>query len=992
MGLIKFLMSGDARRSLRKLNKMADQVEALEPKYQAMDDETLKGQTAVFKDRLAKGETMDDILYDAFAALREASRRVLGMRHFHVQIIGGICLHQGRIAEMRTGEGKTLVSTLPAYLNALTGKSVHIVTVNDYLAKRDAEWMGKVHKFMGLTVGVVVPGMTDDQKREAYKCDVVYGTNNEFGFDYLRDNLKTDLKKMVQRDLTFAIVDEVDSILIDEARTPLIISGQGEKSSQLYEQVDKLVRTLSGGFDDELKDAQEAAQEALRADKKNKKKKKVVDDEDNEEDFVDYTKMTLEEQANYEAELAEKRAAALAAAPTGKKTLAAQKDWDYIINRKDKTVELTDSGARKAEKFFHIDNIAELEHADLNHHIQQALKAHKLFKLDEDYIVKETDKGMEVVIVDEFTGRLMDGRRYSDGLHQAIEAKEGVEIRSENKTWATVTFQNYFRLYKKLSGMTGTAKTEEAEFRTIYSLDVVEIPTNRPIQRVDLPDRVYSTLEGKKRAIVEEIMKRHESGQPILVGTSSVDKSEEISRLLRRNGVKHNILNAKNHEREAEIVAQAGRFGAVTISTNMAGRGTDILLGGNPEYLAKKRLREEGYEHDDIDLAMSMYITDVSDEIMALRERYKTVYEYYKKQTDEEKQKVIEVGGLCIIGTERHESRRIDNQLRGRAGRQGDIGMSVFFLSLEDDLVMRFGGDRMKSLYAMFKLDDDTCLESRMLSGGIENAQRNIEGRNFGIRKNVLQYDDVMNKQRIVMYEERMNVLRGGDVHEQILKYIPDYVAEVLSSAVNVESMPELWNEVELNEALEAKVLPEGTNYVTRERLMKWDYELALKKISQKVEKEYEKKIEDLKALGVDFHAIERRVLLMTVDRNWIDHIDAMDQLRKGISLRAYGQVDPIISYKKEGYDMFDEMIARIQRTTISTLLKVKIEIQPPQPVQAVNAAPKAPEQPQAKPQERPANRPFRRQMPVSLMNMSSFRSANQPAQEKSTEDKKDNE
>ena len=991
MGLIKFLMSGDARRSLRKLNKMADQVEALEPKYQAMDDETLKGQTAVFKDRLAKGETMDDILYDAFAALREASRRVLGMRHFHVQIIGGICLHQGRIAEMRTGEGKTLVSTLPAYLNALTGKSVHIVTVNDYLAKRDAEWMGKVHKFMGLTVGVVVPGMTDDQKREAYKCDVVYGTNNEFGFDYLRDNLKTDLKKMVQRDLTFAIVDEVDSILIDEARTPLIISGQGEKSSQLYEQVDKLVRTLSGGFDDELKDAQEAAQEALRADKKNKKKKKVVDDED-DEDFVDYTKMTLEEQANYEAELAEKRAAALAAAPTGKKTLAAQKDWDYIINRKDKTVELTDSGARKAEKFFHIDNIAELEHADLNHHIQQALKAHKLFKLDEDYIVKETDKGMEVVIVDEFTGRLMDGRRYSDGLHQAIEAKEGVEIRSENKTWATVTFQNYFRLYKKLSGMTGTAKTEEAEFRTIYSLDVVEIPTNRPIQRVDLPDRVYSTLEGKKRAIVEEIMKRHESGQPILVGTSSVDKSEEISRLLRRNGVKHNILNAKNHEREAEIVAQAGRFGAVTISTNMAGRGTDILLGGNPEYLAKKRLREEGYEHDDIDLAMSTYITDVSDDIMALRERYKTVYEYYKKQTDEEKQKVIEVGGLCIIGTERHESRRIDNQLRGRAGRQGDIGMSVFFLSLEDDLVMRFGGDRMKSLYAMFKLDDDTCLESRMLSGGIENAQRNIEGRNFGIRKNVLQYDDVMNKQRIVMYEERMNVLRGGDVHEQILKYIPDYVAEVLSSAVNVESMPELWNEVELNEALEAKVLPEGTNYVTRERLMKWDYELALKKISQKVEKEYEKKIEDLKALGVDFHAIERRVLLMTVDRNWIDHIDAMDQLRKGISLRAYGQVDPIISYKKEGYDMFDEMIARIQRTTISTLLKVKIEIQPPQPVQAVNAAPKAPEQPQAKPQERPANRPFRRQMPVSLMNMSSFRSANQPAQEKSTEDKKDNE
>ncbi len=1004
MGLIKYLMSGDARRSLKKLNKMADQVEALEYKYQALSDEKLKAQTEVLKDRLAKGETLDDILYDAFAALREAAKRVLGMRHFRVQIIGGICLHQGRIAEMRTGEGKTLVSTLPAYLNALSGKSVHIVTVNDYLAKRDAEWMGKVHKFMGLTVGVVVPGMTDPQKQEAYKCDIVYGTNNEFGFDYLRDNLKTDLTKMVQRDLSFAIVDEVDSILIDEARTPLIISGQGEKSSDLYAQVDKLVRTLSGGFDDELKDAQEAAQEALRQDKKNKKKKKVVvDDEDDEEEYVDYTKMTLEEQANYEAEQAEKRAAALAKAPTGKKSLAAEKDWDYIINRKDKTVELTDSGARKAEKFFRIDNIAELEHADLNHHIQQALKAHKLFKLDEDYIVKETDKGMEVVIVDEFTGRLMDGRRYSDGLHQAIEAKEGVEIRSENKTWATVTFQNYFRLYKKLSGMTGTAKTEEAEFRTIYSLDVVEIPTNRPIKRVDLPDMVYSTVDGKKRAIVEEIMKRHESGQPILVGTSSVDKSEEISRLLRRNGVKHNILNAKNHEREAEIVAQAGRLSAVTISTNMAGRGTDILLGGNPEYLAKKRLREEGYEKDDIDLAMSTYITDVSEDIMALRERYVKVYEYYKKQTDEEKEQVIAAGGLCIIGTERHESRRIDNQLRGRAGRQGDIGMSVFFLSLEDDLVMRFGGERMKNLYQMFKIDEDTCLQSKMLSGGIENAQRNIEGRNFGIRKNVLQYDDVMNKQRIVMYEERMNVLRGGDVHDQVLKYIPDYVAEVLSSAVNVEAMPELWNEGEINAALEQKVLPEGTNYVTRERLMKWDYELALKKISRKVEKEYEKKIESLKEMGVDFRQVERRVLLMTVDRNWIDHIDAMDQLRKGISLRAYGQVDPVISYKKEGYDMFDEMIERIQRTTISTLLKVKVEIRPapaPVPVQApaapaqqANGAPmsqvNAPAPAAAA--VRPANRPFRRQMPIPLAAMNSFQS-NAQANVQPKEEKKDNE
>ena len=964
MGLIKYLMSGDGRRSLKKLNKMADCVEALEEKYQGMDDETLKAQTGVLKERLKNGETTDDILYDAFAVLREASKRILGMRHFRVQIIGGICLHQGRIAEMRTGEGKTLVSTLPAYLNALTGKSVHVVTVNDYLAKRDAEWMGKVHKFMGLTVGVVVPGMSDDEKREAYKCDIVYGTNNEFGFDYLRDNLKTDLSKMVQRDLTFAIVDEVDSILIDEARTPLIISGQGEKSSDLYAQVDKLVRTFTGGFDDELKDAEDQAMQELR---KNKKKKKVViDDEEEEEEFVDYTKMSLEEQANYEAEQAEKKTKALENAPTGRKSLAQERDWDYIINRKEKTVELTDSGARKAERFFRIDNIAEVEHADLNHHIQQALKAHKLFKLDEDYIVQDG----EVVIVDEFTGRLMIGRRFSDGLHQAIEAKEGVEVRSENKTYATITFQNYFRLYAKLSGMTGTAKTEEAEFRTIYSLDVVEIPTNRPVKRVDLPDMVYSTVDGKKRAIVDEIMKRHESGQPILVGTSSVDKSEEISRLLIRNGVKHNILNAKNHEREAEIVAQAGRYGAVTISTNMAGRGTDILLGGNPEYLAKKRLREEGANHDDIELAISTYITDVSDDIKALRERYKKVYAHYKKETDAEKEKVMDAGGLCIIGTERHESRRIDNQLRGRSGRQGDIGMSVFFLSLEDDLVRRFGGDRMKALYNFFKIDEDTCLQSKMLSRGIENAQKNIEGRNFGIRKNVLQYDDVMNKQRMVMYQERMNVLRGNDVHEQVLKFIPDYVAETISSTVNIEDMPELWNEEELNKALEAKLLPEGTNYVTRERLIKWDYELALKKISKKVVKEYEKKIADLKEMGVDFSTIERRVLLMTVDRNWIDHIDAMDQLRKGISLRAFGQVDPIISYKKEGFDMFDEMVERIQRTTISVLLKVKVQIQP-----APAPAPTAPASAQQTGASAP-RRPFRRQMPEPLSNMSSQKNA----------------
>ena len=971
MGIFGFLANSDSKRSLKKLNKIADSVEALDSKYAAMDDETLKSQTNVLKERLKAGETTDDILPDAFAALREAAWRVLNMKHFRVQIIGGICLHQGRIAEMRTGEGKTLVATLPSYLNALTGKSVHVVTVNDYLAKRDAEWMGKVHKFMGLTVGVIVPGMDDDEKREAYKADIVYGTNNEFGFDYLRDNLKTDLSKMVQRDLSFAIVDEVDSILIDEARTPLIISGKGEKSSDLYVQVDKFVRTLSGGFDDELKEEEDeafrAAREAAKENKGKKKNKKALaeaaaEDDSEEEEYADYTKMSLEEQANYEAEQEEKRRIAAQNAPEGKKALAKNKDWDYIVNRKDKTVELTDSGAQKAERFFRIDNIAEIAHADLNHHIQQALKAHKLFKRDEDYIVNDG----EVIIVDEFTGRLMIGRRYSDGLHQAIEAKEGVEVRSENKTYATITFQNYFRLYGKLSGMTGTAKTEEAEFRTIYSLDVIEIPTNKPIKRVDLPDMVYSTLEGKKRAVVQEIIERNKSGQPVLVGTASVDKSEEISRLLHKNGIKHNILNAKNHEREAEIVAQAGRFGAVTIATNMAGRGTDILLGGNPEYLAKKRLREEGAAHEDIELAVSTYITDVDDKILALRERYKKVYEHYKAETDKEKEQVIAAGGLCIIGTERHESRRIDNQLRGRAGRQGDIGMSVFFLSLEDDLVKRFGGERMKSLYNFFKIDEDTCLQSKMLSHGIANAQKAIEGRNFGIRKNVLQYDDVMNKQREVMYAERMKVLKGENVHDQVLKYIPDYVEEVVRTAVNADDMPELWNESELNAALETKLLPEGTNYVTREKLEKWDYPLAIQKITAKTIKEYEKKIEEISAMGVDFSDVERRVLLMTVDRNWIDHIDAMDQLRKGIGLRAYGQVDPIISYKKEGFDMFDEMVERIQRTTISVLLKVRIELRQ-------NGAPARSAQP-AQPQgERKA---FRRQMPEPIQNMSSYKEA----------------
>ena len=887
MGLIRYMMSGDSRRSLKKLNKMADRVEVLAPKYEPMTDAELKAQTGVLKERLKKGETLDDILYDAFAVLREASWRVLGMRHFHVQIVGGICLFQGRIAEMKTGEGKTFVATLPSYLEALSGKGVHIVTVNDYLARRDAEWMGKVHKFMGLTVGVVVPGMDDNAKRAAYACDITYGTNNEFGFDYLRDNLKNDLKLMVQRELNFAIVDEVDSILIDEARTPLIISGKGEQSSALYEKVDKFVRTLEGGYDDELQELEDASRRRKNRDSG-----------------------------------AQKVAAAEAL------------HWDYVVERKEKQVRLTEYGAEKAERYFGVENIADVSNASLNHHIQQALKAHKLFHLNDQYIINNG----EIVIVDEFTGRLMIGRRYSDGLHQAIEAKEGVKVREENKTFATITFQNYFRLYRKLSGMTGTAKTEEGEFRTIYALDVIEIPTNKPVRRDDQHDRIFSTVEGKKKAIVREIVERHEKGQPILVGTSSVDKSEEISRLLIRNGVKHSILNAKNHEREAEIVAQAGRLGAVTIATNMAGRGTDILLGGNPEYLAKKRLREEGVEHETIELATSFVeLGEDQADVKAVRDRYNELYSAYKAQTDEEKKKVIEAGGLCIIGTERHESRRIDNQLRGRSGRQGDVGVSIFFISLEDDLMVRFGGERMKHIYTMSKMQDDECLESKLLTRLIEYAQKQIEGRNFGIRKNVLQYDDVMNQQRIIMYAERMRVIKGENVHEQVLKYIPGYVEGVVREAVNADESPEKWSEDDLNAALERYLIPEGTHFVTREKLEKWDLDVALKKISKKTAECYEEKIARIREEMpvVDFARIERDVLLSFVNNNWIDHIDAMDQLRKGIVLRAYGQTDPVIAYKQEGFAMFDEMVERIQERTIRFLLKCSIRAEQ-RPVQRI--------------------------------------------------------
>ena len=894
MGLINFMFNSDSRKSLRKIDKIASAVEALESKYAPMTDAELRAQTDVLKGRLANGETLDDILTDAFAVVREAAWRVLKLKHYHVQIIGGIALHQGRIAEMKTGEGKTLVATLPSYLNALTGKGVHIVTVNDYLARRDADWMGKVHRFLGLSVGVVVPGMDDAAKQQAYNCDITYATNNELGFDYLRDNLKTDLKRMVQRGLEFAIVDEVDSILIDEARTPLIISGKGDKSSELYERVDRFVRTLKGGFEDDGVKAEE--------DVDKKKKKKEEEEEESESKYGDYDDIAKGDKYG---------------------------DWDYVIDRKERTVQITEKGAARAEQFFNIENLGDIDNAPLNHHIQQALKAHKLFHRDEDYIVNDG----EVVIVDEFTGRLMIGRRYSDGLHQAIEAKEGVSVRNENKTYATITFQNFFRLYKKLSGMTGTAKTEEGEFRTIYSLDVLEIPTNKPVIRKDMPDAVYSTADGKKRALLKEIEARHASGQPILIGTATVEKSEEIARMLRKNGIKHNILNAKNHEREAEIVAQAGRLGAVTIATNMAGRGTDILLGGNPEYLAKKRMREEGVEHDMIELATSYAELQGEEEQQRRKYRamYDALYNEYKAETDKEKEEVIKAGGLCILGTERHESRRIDNQLRGRSGRQGDPGVSVFFISLEDDLIKRFGGERMKKIYDAFNTDEDTCLQSKMLSHGIENAQRAIEGRNFGIRKNILQYDDVMNKQREVIYAERMKVLKGENVHDQVVKYIPDFVHKVISEAVNIDEMPEKWDVRALNRALDNRLLPEGMNFVTQEKLNRWEVDEAIEKITKATEKAYEEKIAEVKAdLGIDYADIERRFLLMNVDRNWIDQIDAMDQLRKGIGLRAYGNVDPVISYKQEGYQMFDEMIERIQSNTIAMLLKVRIEVNRP--------------------------------------------------------------
>ncbi|MBQ7340484.1 MAG: preprotein translocase subunit SecA [Clostridia bacterium] len=842
MGLFKFLLGGEERRNLRRLDYLSDQVLSLEEKYAKYSDEELKAQTKVLKERLKKGETLDDILVDAFAVVREASARVLNMRHYKVQIIGGICLHQGRVAEMRTGEGKTLVATLPAYLNALSGEGVHIVTVNDYLASRDAEWMGKIYKFLGLTVGVTISGMDDEDKKKAYACDITYGTNNEMGFDYLRDNLKSKVEQMVQRKLNFAIVDEVDSILIDEARTPLIISGKGQESSDRYVKANKFVKTL------------------------------VL-------------------------------------------------DKDFTIDIKEKSVQITESGARKAESFFGLANFSDIENASLSHNIQQALKANFIFKKDNDYVVSDG----EVLIVDEFTGRLMIGRRYSDGLHQAIEAKEGVKIRNENKTYATITFQNYFRIYSKLSGMTGTAKSEEEEFRSIYNLDVLVIPTNKPVQRIDHPDVIFKTVKGKNKAIIDDIESRHKNGQPVLVGTVTVEKSEEISKLLIKKGIKHNVLNAKNHSREADIVAQAGRFGAVTIATNMAGRGTDILLGGNPEFLAKRKLREEGVSEEMIELATS-FVADIGEEAQKIREHYQEIYQKFKAITDAEKEKVINAGGLHILGTERHESRRIDNQLRGRSGRQGDKGSSVFFISLEDDLAKRFGGEKMNRVYEMFNIDEYEPLQSKMLSRSIENAQRAIEGRNFGIRKHVLQYDDVMNKQREVMYAERMKVIKDENVHEDILKLIPDFVSYTVSTVINNQNKPDTWDIEALNNIIELKLLPKDTNFVTKERIQSWDYEYFISKLTLETINVYNEKIDRYSEEGINFAEVERMVLLKNIDTKWIDHIDAMDQLKKGISLRGYGNVDPVIEYKKEGFEMFEDMTAAIQDDTVTILLKAELK------------------------------------------------------------------
>ncbi len=874
MKILEKIFGTHSARELKKIEPIVDKIEAFRPAMQALTDEQLKEKTVEFKERLAQGESLDDILPEAYAVVREAAKRVLNMEHYRVQLIGGVILHQGRISEMRTGEGKTLVSTLPAYLNALTGKGVHVVTVNDYLAKRDAEWMGQVHVFLGLSVGVVLNSMPSEQRRAAYNCDITYVTNNELGFDYLRDNMVIYKEQLVLRGLNYCIIDEVDSVLIDEARTPLIISGQSGKSTALYEMCDLLARQMRRG-----------------------------------DDMKELSKMD---------------------AIMG---IVQEENGDFIVNEKDKVINLTAAGVQKVENFFHINNFADAENLEIQHTIILALRAHNLMFRDQDYVVKDN----QVLIVDEFTGRIMPGRRYSDGLHQAIEAKEKVKVKRESKTLASVTFQNFFNLFAKKCGMTGTALTEENEFREIYGMDVVEVPTNKPVQRIDRQDAVYKTKAEKLTAIINEVEAAHKKGQPVLVGTINIDASEELSRLLTKRGIPHKVLNAKFHEMEAEIVADAGIHGAVTIATNMAGRGTDILLGGNPEYLAKQELRNEGVEPEKIELASS-FIQDVDDEIKALRERYNEILKKHEAVTEKEKEEVIELGGLYILGTERHESRRIDNQLRGRAGRQGDPGKSLFFISLEDDLARRFGGERMKRLYTFFRVDEETPIQSKMLSRSIENAQRSIEGQNFGIRKNVIQYDDVMNTQRMVIYEERMRVIRGENVHEQILKLIPDYVLGILHSTVDASKTPDKWDIEKLNRVLQEKALAIGTEFLDEDKAQKWDNEYLEEKLLELVVQQYEAKIVRYREEeGFDYHALERDVLLTNVDRKWIDHIDNMDKLKRGISLRGFANEDPINAFKREGLEMFEEMIESIQNDTVFMLLKMELRKEPVKQVKSVD-------------------------------------------------------
>ncbi|MEG2084090.1 MAG: preprotein translocase subunit SecA [Clostridia bacterium] len=840
MGIFSKLFKSSNEREIEKLAKIADQVEAIANNYSSLSDDELKDCTVKFKERLTNGETLNDILPEAFAVVREASGRVLGMRHFYVQLLGGIVLHQGRIAEMMTGEGKTLVATLPAYLNALDGKGVHIVTVNDYLAQRDAEWMGKIFKFLGLSVGIIVTGMDNEQKKVAYNCDICYATNNELGFDYLRDNMVVHKEEKVQRPLNFAIIDEVDSILIDEARTPLIISGMSGKSSNLYVEANRFAKKLT--------------------------------------------------------------------------------EEDYILEEKENTVRLSDEGVDKAEKFFRIENLGDAENQDLIHYINNALKAHYIMKLNSNYIVVDG----EIIIVDEFTGRQMIGRRYSDGLHQAIEAKENVRIQNESQTLATITFQNYFRIYKKLSGMTGTAKTEENEFKDIYSIDVVVLPTNMPLARIDENDVLFPSIKGKTEAILKDVELAYQKGQPILVGTITVDKSEELSSLLTKHKIKHNVLNAKNHAKEAEIVAQAGKKGTVTIATNMAGRGTDIMLGGNPEFMAKQKLLNLGYSNEVIGMATSF--AKIDDELVQkAHDEYTHYYNLFKVDTDAEKQEVIALGGLRILGTERHDSRRIDNQLRGRAGRQGDPGSSIFYLSMEDDMIRVFGGDNMKAVAERFNLDDSTPIDIKILTKMIQSAQAKVENRNFSARKYILSFDDVLNNQREIIYRERNAVLDGVDVHEQILKWISAVSDDVLDVYCSTKTEYIDWDYDEINTALEKKVLLNGTNFVTV-KVVEDDLSLsALKnKVYNLAVEQYEKKIADMKESGIDFSEIERVIMLKNVDKKWIDHIDDMQKLKEGIGLRSIGQQDPIVAYRREGFDMFEEMIETIQKDTVTILCKAE--------------------------------------------------------------------